>query len=413
MNKFVLLLPIFFYYFLTTVGLRILNLNINGINDQDKQIELVNFINLNRLDVIMLQEHNLRNKSLLSKVLLDSCHIFINLAINQKGGTAILFNKKLHFNIVSEEKSADSRIISVKINLYGNVLQFVNIYAHSGSNSGERDDLFQNELLFYLRNNLNNTVLGGDFNCILSKRDSTSNSVQVSKVLINIIKSLQLKDAWYLKNNDVQYTFFRQNYGSRLDRFYIKNLENYINEIKLIHVNFSDHSSILMTLDIPNVPKTGTYYWKLNVSLLDNVNIKNNFKNEWERIKAAIGFYSSINIWWEKYAKRQIKLFFKKVGKVENAKTYGLLQFLEHKLNRIYDKCNRTGELNYLEVKMLKDRINQIKTLILEGVKIRARVAEQIEGEKVSNHLIRGGKRMTKLIKSKLPPLNLVLLTAS
>ena len=307
MNKFVLLLPIFFYYFLTTVGLRILNLNINGINDQDKQIELVNFINLNRLDVIMLQEHNLRNKSLLSKVLLDSCHIFINLAINQKGGTAILFNKKLHFNIVSEEKSADSRIISVKINLYGNVLQFVNIYAHSGSNSGERDDLFQNELLFYLRNNLNNTVLGGDFNCILSKRDSTSNSVQVSKVLINIIKSLQLKDAWYLKNNDVQYTFFRQNYGSRLDRFYIKNLENYINEIKLIHVNFSDHSSILMTLDIPNVPKTGTYYWKLNVSLLDNVNIKNKFKNEWERIKAAIGFYSSINLWWVKYAKCQIK----------------------------------------------------------------------------------------------------------
>ncbi|CAL4162002.1 unnamed protein product, partial [Meganyctiphanes norvegica] len=67
---------------------------------------------------------------------------------------------------------------------------------------------------------------------------------------------------------------------------------------------------------------------------------------------------------------------------------YGLLNLLEYKLNRIYEKCNRTGELKYVEIQQLKDRITVIKNNILEGVKVRARIQEQIEGEKVSNFLI-------------------------
>ena len=57
----------------------------------------------------------------------------------------------------------------------------------------------------------------------------------------------------------------------------------------------------------------------------------------------------------------------------------------------------RNGELDYLKLKQLKDRIHEIKSGILEGVKIRARIQEQVEGEKVSNYLI--GKQTT--IKSK------------
>ena len=66
-------------------------------------------------------------------------------------------------------------------------------------------------------------------------------------------------------------------------------------------------------------------------------------------------------------------------------------------MNRLYDTCNITGEVEYTEVKQLKDRINAIKTNILEGVKIRARIQEQIEGERVSAFLI--AKQAT--IKSK------------
>ena len=107
--------------------------------------------------------------------------------------------------------------------------------------------------------------------------------------------------------------------------------------------------------------------------------------------------YDTINHWWVMYAKIQIKNFFINISKEQSQMKYGLLELLEIKLNRLYEKVNRTGEANYDEIREIKDRINSIKTEILEGVKIRSREQEQIEGERVSAYLI--GKQGT--IKSK------------
>ncbi|CAL4122766.1 unnamed protein product, partial [Meganyctiphanes norvegica] len=248
--------------------------------------------------------------------------------------------------------------------------------------------MFNNELLYYLRNNLTNTIIGGDWNCILSKRDCESNSMQVSKSLTNLVRSIQLKDAWFIKNRNPEYTYIRNNYGSRLDRFYVKEIGKFINNINLCHVNFSDHSCVMMSLDLPNLPKMGKYYWKMNVELLNRIDIKDDFKKEWSKIKLSINNYESINTWWDMHAKIQIRNFFIDIGKKENQMKFGLLQYLEIKLNRLYDTLNKTGEINYNEVKSIKNRISMIKTKILEGVKIRNRMQDQIEGEKISAHLI-------------------------
>ena len=77
-----------------------------------------------------------------------------------------------------------------------------------------------------------------------------------------------------------------------------------------------------------------------------------------------------------------------KIGKDEAQMNYGLLHLLEHKLNRLYENLNKTGLIDYNEVKTIKDRINMIKDQMLEGVKIRNRMQEQIEGEKISAYLI-------------------------
>ena len=258
------------------------------------------------MDIIFIQEHNLRNKSKISKELLDVCDVFINLAINQKGGTAILFNKNLNYELLSCEMSADSRIISMRIKYYRNSFQLINVYAPASATNSERDSFFQDELLFYLRNNLNNVILGGDWNCVLSERDCESRNVQVSKSLLNIVRSLRCKDAWFVKNKKVEYTYVRHNYGSRIDRLYVKDIANYIERIDVTHVSFSDHSSVEMTIKLPDVPKIGKFYWKLNVALLDDESIKDDFKIEWERIKNSINRYNSINDWWALYAKAQI-----------------------------------------------------------------------------------------------------------
>ena len=198
-------------------NLKISSINVNGLNDRNMQLQLVNHIKFKKLDVIYIQEHNLRDKSLLSTDLLSICDVYINLAINQKGGTAILISKKMNYELLSSELSADSRIISIRIKYYENVLHLINVYAPASATYSERDNFFQEDLLYYLRNNINNVILGGDWNCVLSPRDCQSQNIQVSKALLNVVRSLRCKDAWFIKNNSVEYTFARQNYGSRLD----------------------------------------------------------------------------------------------------------------------------------------------------------------------------------------------------
>ena len=87
---------------------------------------------------------------------------FLNNAICQKGGTAVLINRKIPFRLLSEEKSGDSRIISIKIKIYDQMLHLLNVYAHSGRQFNEqRENLFRHELLYYLRNSLECTFIGG------------------------------------------------------------------------------------------------------------------------------------------------------------------------------------------------------------------------------------------------------------
>ena len=105
-------------------------------------------------------------------------------------------------------------------------------------------------------------------------------------------------------------------------------------------------------------------------------------------MKLSINKFDSINTWWDIYAKKQIRTFFNVIGKQENQMRQGLLYYLESKLNRMYENLNRTGEIDYAEMKEIKDQINMIKNKMLEGVKIRNRMQEQIDGERISAHLI-------------------------
>ena len=201
-------------------ALFIASLNINGLNNKIKQLSLIIFLRFNKIDILFLQEHNLRSDECIIPELSDHYIVILNLAIAHKGGTGIIINKNLNVRIKNCEKSASSRIISLNIDLYNNPLHLINIYAPAGS-TRERDDFFKEDLPYYLRNSLDNSILGGDFNCILHPRDSTSKSTHICKSLNNIFKDLSMKDVWWLCNRDVEHTFVRYDYGSRLDQMYI------------------------------------------------------------------------------------------------------------------------------------------------------------------------------------------------
>ena len=149
---------------------RICNININGLNDVIKQKQVIDFMKYYKIDIFLLQEHNIRNHNVICSELDDFCFVILNLSVCHKGGTAILIDKRFPVTVISEEFSADSRILSVKFKLYNKILHLVNIYAHSRNRAAERDNLFNVELLYYLRNNLHSTYIAGDWNCMMSDR---------------------------------------------------------------------------------------------------------------------------------------------------------------------------------------------------------------------------------------------------
>ena len=66
----------------------------------------------------------------------------------------------------------------------------------------------------------------------------------------------------------------------------------------------------------------------------------------------------------------------------------GLIKYLECKLHRLYQNIHSVGNIDMHEIKRLKDKINNIKEHVLEGIKIRARIEEQVDGEKASSSLL-------------------------
>ena len=375
---------------LTFTELVIITLNINGLNNPIKQRQLVNFINYHKIDILILQEHNIRDEKKICNDLQDACIVDINLAIASKGGTAVLVNRKSPIQILSSEKSADSRIMSVKFKYYDEIYHLINIYAHSGTgNNAERDHLFNNELMYYLRHNLQRTIIGGDFNCVLSERDTTSQDTQISKALLNLVRTLNFKDLWHVKHRDIKYTYIRENYGSRIDRFYAKELAKFIKSTEVYNVSFSDHLCVKAVINFPDIPKVGPYYWKLNTSLLELPGMEDRFKEKWIMLTSSINRYPNINKWWDAYAKTEIKSFFIKIGKEQNQSKYGLLNYLEYSLNKKYNELSISGRIDYSQIKIIKNRIDDLKTDILNGVRIRSRVDEQLQGENISAFLIK------------------------
>ena len=52
---------ILYFYILNSIMACVATLNINGINDQNKQLQLIDFVNTHNIDILMLLEHNLKS----------------------------------------------------------------------------------------------------------------------------------------------------------------------------------------------------------------------------------------------------------------------------------------------------------------------------------------------------------------
>ena len=99
-------------------------------------------------------------------------------------------------------------------------------------------------------------------------------SCPISKSLQMTINNLKLHDIWNIHHQQVRYTYFRDNYGSRLDRIYAADLKNIFTSISVKPMTLSDHHCVIAKINLDISMKLGNFYWKLNTALLEQENIE-------------------------------------------------------------------------------------------------------------------------------------------
>ena len=83
-----------FKYF--NMNINIASINVNGLNSEKKQMLLHAFINQHKLDIVYIQEHNIREDGKIT-FLERFYQVIMNKSINIKGGTCILIRKSLSY----------------------------------------------------------------------------------------------------------------------------------------------------------------------------------------------------------------------------------------------------------------------------------------------------------------------------
>ena len=100
--------------------------------------------------------------------------IIFNPTIGLKGGIAILIDKNLDIVWSKIYLHPSSRISKVSLMFQNIQFDLICVYAHSGHNFNKVcEEIFEGELLPLIRCNPGKMVIGGDWNCIISGKDSS------------------------------------------------------------------------------------------------------------------------------------------------------------------------------------------------------------------------------------------------
>jgi endonuclease/exonuclease/phosphatase family metal-dependent hydrolase len=141
------------------------------------------------------------------------------------------------------------RIISLVIN----DINFTNIYAKSGSQyKRTRDEFFLNKLAVHLnKNRIIDTILAGDFNCILDPADTRGSTNFFCFGLRQVINVFRLKDVLLQLGKAREFTFHRGTTASRIDRIYVtSNFLTRVLDYKTCPNVVSDHRAVMLTFNI-------------------------------------------------------------------------------------------------------------------------------------------------------------------
>jgi len=356
-------------------NLKIGTLNCRGLLSYQKQESISKFILHQNLDILFLQETNVKSLSVAKAIEAKfCCKAFWSFATQKCTGSAILVFSS-NFKIDHFEFDINGRLVLLDSSYDNLKFRFINIYAHS-SDRTERVKFLST--LFPFLGTSRKIILGGDFNCILNSTldkvgGNPDNGMTGSKECLAFCKDFSLVDSYrYLYPKSVCTTWHSQNVHARLDRFYIsKSLSNNIVNVSVTptSMTMTDHDLVTFELKLADPVPLGTGYWKINNSILNDRSFVLAFTKFWKQKMDS--FELSIENW--DILKKEIKTFVVAYCKRKSNVTRNLINSLRKKYSQL-QKLSSHDPKNYIDqVNCIREEITQLQEKYQHGAFIRSK----------------------------------------
>lgn len=379
-------------------SLKVITLNVRGLNDQLKCRKLMQWLKDSNYDIMCLQETYLTECK--EKMINDvwSAEYSINNFTDSphSRGVSILFNPRCDVQIIDTYKCDNARVIITNVKISGNIICIVNVYAPNKPNS--RKDFFHklHKLIGMRTLNDSCTVMAGDFNCCLNVRDRISPSVQNDcsrGALLDILHKYDLHDCYAIKDRGVSYTWEASDGStkSRLDYMFISGkLKNSLGGLASRYFigskhgeRISDHKFVSAVLE--NIVTTrGPGYWKMNTEYLHDDRYKARIQEIIKNIKQKKGTYTPSLLW--ELVKIEIKSFSASYAVVKAKDRRKKEKEIEAELTKLegrYDDQTKNKR------EALQSELNEIYSEKVKGQQIRAKAEWREKGERSNKYFFR------------------------
>ena len=315
---------------------------------------------------------------------------------NKNDGVAVLI-KNPRILVKGSTVVRPGRALLIHLTYLGRDFNLLNVYGFNDKHS--RYD-FLEELQPHMLGR-DPLVVGGDFNCVLSRKDrrGAGEDFKVDKtsvLLQGICRDFRLVDCFKtLHPGDDGFTWFNGD-GSRASRIdYVFTRDCPPTDVRLTPVFFSDHVMLSVTLSLPSRVTVGKGLWKLNCSLLEDREVVSQYREQFSQWKTLQDCYDSRALWWE-MVKGRTQTFFKQAGKRKKDREDRRMLGLQKRLQRYFNYNQQGFDFNDL-IKEVKQEMSMIAETKSKGIILRSREREIEEGEKCTRYflerLLTGGRQ--------------------
>ena len=284
----------------------ITSLNVRGLRDQSKRRSIFSYLKDQKSKLYFLQEtYSEVNDEIIWRNEWGG-KIFFSHGTKHSKGVCILVNPLVQDKIDYSFSDKSGRIVLITIVINSFMLSLCNIYAPN--NQAEQLEFLQelNNCLID-KSELTTLIVGGDWNCTLSKNDKiggkpwkATNYRNLVLTTMDILDLVDIQRERHPKLRKYSYESKALKVKSRIYFFLVaKNLTQFVKKSEIYPSIAPDHKAIYMSLSLSKETPRGHGLWKFNNSLLNNEHYVNKIR---EIYFQTCSYYSKLTdkrLFWE------------------------------------------------------------------------------------------------------------------